>query len=107
MAKLNGINIAIITLYGHAVTVEDGGLTAFEGLRIEFMDGRSVFVASPNGAAPVRFYGEPETESRTAFANPNHDFPQRIMYHRTTDGLRATISKMNADNRVDIDMTPC
>jgi len=72
-------------------TVREGGRTAFEYLRIEENDGRLVYQASPNGAAPTPFTLVELGGQKAVFENLEHDFPQRIVYWRTEAGLCARI----------------
>ncbi len=59
----------------------EGKQPAFEYLRIVEQDGGLVLLASPGGRYPPTAFEAIEVgESRVAFANPAHDFPQRITY---------------------------
>ena len=74
------------TLFGVSRTVVAGKTVAFEFLRIEARADGIFYVAQPNGRPPtdfklVRLEGESVT-----FENPHHDFPQRIIYKKNTDG---------------------
>lgn len=60
--------------------VRDGRMSAFEFLRIVSRGDSTCYVASPNGAPPTTFCLEELGERRVVFANPAHDFPQRILY---------------------------
>ena len=54
--------------------------------------GGMVYLASPGGRQPpTAFHMETLEAQRVVFANPDHDFPQRIMYERRQDRLTATI----------------
>ena len=64
----------------------------FEFLRIELRDGVPTYLAQPQGAPPVAFKLTQSTDSSARFENPQHDFPQRIEYRRTGDGLHAEIA---------------
>jgi len=60
-----------------------GGAPAFEFLRIVEEDGGLVYWASPGGRCPPTPFRAAEVSARRAvFANPEHDFPQRITYWR-------------------------
>jgi hypothetical protein len=54
--------------------------------------------ASPNGRSPVPFRMVALEEGKVVFENPAHDYPTRIVYQRTTDGMTATISGPNGAN---------
>lgn len=61
--------------------VRDGKQPSFELLRVVEQDGGLVFLASPGGRYPPTAFEAIEIgESRVVFANPEHDFPQRITY---------------------------
>jgi Domain of unknown function (DUF6265) len=55
-------------------------MVSFEFLRIEAGSEGIVYVAQPGGRPPTRFTLIEHTGRRVVFANPAHDFPQRILY---------------------------
>jgi len=71
-------------------------LRSWEAMQIERgVDGKLVFYASPKGAPRVAF---PEISSgprEIVFANPQHDYPQRIRYWREGMDLAAETSLMD------------
>lgn len=71
----------------------EGDQPAFEFLRIVERDGGLAYLASPSGRfPPVAFPAIEMGESRIVFANPEHDFPQRITYWLGDgDTLRARV----------------
>ncbi len=94
-------------LFGYAITVRDGKLTAFEDMRIEGTGNEITFVASPNGTAPVRFVAVMQSEQMITFQNPAHDYPQVITYARDKHKLIATISAMGGENPFEFVMQKC
>jgi hypothetical protein len=73
-------------------TVSRGRMGAFEYLRIVERDGGLVYVAQPGGAAATEFVLTELTTTRAVFDNPRHDYPKRIVYELSAEGvLRATI----------------
>ncbi len=52
----------------------------FEYLRIEEKRGKVTYVASPMGRGETRFPMTKCEKQRVVFENPEHDFPQRIVY---------------------------
>lgn len=58
-------------------------------------DGNLVFWASPGGAARVGFPEVSRGSQEITFANPAHDYPQRIRYWREGEALNAEISMMD------------
>ena len=77
-------------LVGMHKEVRNGKMVAFEFLRIVKLDespeGAVGYVSSPNGVAPTTFKLTELGERRVVFANPTHDFPQRILYWLGSDG---------------------
>ena len=68
-------------------------VTSWEWVRIERGDdGVPVFYASPRGAPPVAFRATSASAAKIVFANPAQDYPQRIRYARTAQGIEAEIS---------------
>ena len=55
-------------------------MVSFEFLRIEGGPEGVAYVAQPGGQPPTRFALVEQTDRRVVFANPSHDFPQRILY---------------------------
>jgi hypothetical protein len=79
-------------LIGMHKDVKDGRMTSFEFLRmVPDSTGRLCYVSSPNGAPPTPFCLKEQTDTRVVFENPEHDFPQRILYWREGRQLRARI----------------
>jgi hypothetical protein len=73
-------------------TVSRGRMSAFEYLRIVERDGGLVYIAQPGGAAPTEFVLTELTKTRAVFDNPRHDYPKRIVYELSAEGvLSATI----------------
>ena len=54
----------------------------FEFLRIEQRDSGVVYVASPRGLDATEFVLVSAGPAEAVFENPDHDFPQRIIYRR-------------------------
>jgi hypothetical protein len=55
-------------------------MVSFEFLRIEAGPDGVAYVAQPGGRPPTRFPLVESGPRRAVFANPAHDFPQRILY---------------------------
>ncbi|HMB58960.1 MAG TPA: DUF6265 family protein [Xanthomonadales bacterium] len=73
-------------------TTLSGIMVAFEYLRIVHQDGVTTYVAQPGGSSPTLFPLAGHGDSWVAFENPDHDFPQRIEYHRDGENMQAEIS---------------
>lgn len=68
-------------------------LTGWEAMRIvRGADGKLSFVAQPGGAPPSSFPMVSSDNREIVFANPAHDYPQKIRYWRDEAGLNAEIS---------------
>lgn len=86
-------------LFGSSVTVDEGGAVSFfEQLRIEPTDTGLAYYAYPAGSGPTRFDSVEQGEQAITFANPTHDYPQRISYRREGGQLRVTISLHDGGN---------
>lgn len=72
-------------------SVRAAGGVFFEYLRIVEEEGAVVYYASPVGRAATPFTLVESGDRRAVFANPEHDFPQRIIYESTGEELIATI----------------
>jgi hypothetical protein len=69
-----------------------GKMNAFEYLRIVERDGGLVYFAQPGGAKATEFVLTELTKTRAVFDNPRHDYPKRIVYELSAEGvLSATI----------------
>lgn len=86
-------------LSGRVYKIENTDTLIVEKLRI-FPDKNIVFyeatVPSQNNGNPVRFKLTQQNNSEFQFENPNHDFPQKIIYtFKNKNELTATISGEN------------
>ncbi len=69
------------TMFGVARTVHDDKTTTYEYMRIVTRNnGDIVFVASPAGQATTTFALKHLGDDEVAFENPQHDFPQIVIY---------------------------
>jgi hypothetical protein len=83
--------------------VGKGRTMSFEFLRIEQRGDQIVYLSMPNGRSPATPFPLKEVSgTRVVFANPAHDFPQRIIYWKDGNDLRARIEgTMNGKERGD------
>lgn len=65
--------------------------TQFEFLRIAPHGDGLALLASPSGKPAVAFELVESAEGLAVFANPEHDFPQRITYRRQGDAMTARV----------------
>jgi len=78
-------------MIGMSKTVPAKGKTMFEFVRIAEVDGKLAYLAMPDGQLPTTFPLKSSTDSRIVFENPQHDFPQRVIYWRAGEKLCARI----------------
>lgn len=97
------------TMLGMSRTVRDGRTVEFEFMQIRTGDGTLVYEARPSGQPMAIFTLKSAAEGTVTFENPSHDFPQRIVYRQTGDGIAARIEgTMNGTPRgVDFPFTRC
>lgn len=68
-------------MLGMSRSVRDGKLREYEFMRIvPGDDGKLRFVANPSGQAEAAFPMKDVAEGAVTFENPEHDFPQRVLY---------------------------
>lgn len=84
-------------IVGHSVTVRNGR-SGFESARIApLKDGGLAYFAQPGGAPATPFRLIDSGLQRAVFANPDNDFPHRIIYERAGDVLTARIEGADDD----------
>jgi hypothetical protein len=79
-------------MLGLGRTLKAGKTVSFEFLRISHAGGITNYLAQPQGAAPTAFRLTDAGADWARFENPRHDFPRRVEYRRTTDGLHAEVA---------------
>lgn len=73
-------------MLGVSRSVRDGKTVAFEFIRIvEQDDGELEFIASPSQQKTASFSMTSIKDREVMFENPDHDFPQRIIYRLISD----------------------
>lgn len=86
-------------MMGSGRTGKGDAVGHWEWMRIERdAEGRPIFLASPKGAEPSAFPPVRATATEIEWQNASHDYPQRIVYRRTADGLDAEISLIDGSN---------
>lgn len=76
----------------------------WEWMRVERgADGALSFFASPKGAPQTGFKAVSVTADDVVFENRAHDFPQRVRYWKTADGIAAEIAKADGSNAIRYD----
>ena len=80
------------TMMGMSRTVAGEKTVEFEYLRIEQRADGIYYVAHPKARCPgTDFKLTRASTTEAVFENPQHDFPKRIIYRKTDDGLTASI----------------
>ena len=86
------------TLEGISFMTSNNDTVFSEKMRIEFSNNECCYipvVKNQNDGKPVIFKLISEIDGKYVFENPEHDFPQRIVYsNATTDSLHAWIDGM-------------
>jgi hypothetical protein len=67
--------------------VRDGRAVSFEFIRIQESADGVTYWASPNGKPATPFRAIEIAGQRVVFENKEHDFPQRVIYRLTSDGM--------------------
>lgn len=88
-------------LSGRVIKLENTDTLLVEQLRI-FRDKKDIYyeatVPSQNNGQPVRFKLTKQNNNKFEFENPDHDFPQKIVYtFENKNELRAIISGENKE----------
>lgn len=89
-------------MFGMSRTVRGDTMVAeFEHLQILERNGRAIYHAEPSGQKPTDFEAKSVSDTLVVFENPEHDFPQRIIYRkRGADSLIARVEgTMNGQAR--------
>lgn len=79
-------------MLGTGRTVRDGRAVEYEFTRITHSGDTLAFHALPSGQPLATFDAVARAEDSVVFANPQHDFPQRVTYKRlSADSLHAWV----------------
>jgi hypothetical protein len=73
-------------MLGQHRDLKGGKAVAWEFLRIQDDETGTVYWGSPMGVTPTPFRLVEQGPQRAVFANPEHDFPKRILYWLDGDG---------------------
>ena len=88
-------------MIGSARIGKGEALIMWEAARIEReKDGGLTFWGSPRGVTPTPFPMVASSTTMIEFANPKHDYPQRIRYWREGQTLKAEISRSDGSKAV-------
>ena len=79
------------SMLGMSRTVRGGKMAEFEFLQIREAAGQLAYIAKPAGQPEAAFPAKTVTASEIVFENLKHDFPHRIIYRKTADGVAARV----------------
>ena len=74
------------TMMGYSRSAGGGRRVHYEHLRIDSNDGVLTYFADPVGQAPTAFTLRESNDQGLVFENPQHDYPQRIVYRWVSAG---------------------
>jgi hypothetical protein len=96
------------TLFGVNRTVRNGKTVAYEFMQIRSTDDGGIeFIARPSGQTGASFQMQVLSEDEVVFENPDHDFPQRVIYRLESPGNLAASIEGNVkgeDRTIDFPM---
>jgi hypothetical protein len=92
------------SMIGMSRTVAQAKTVATEFLSIEVVEGKLSYVARPSGQATTAFPATKVTATEVVFENLTHDFPQRIIYRKTAEGLHARVESADGKKGQDYPM---
>ncbi len=87
------------TFAGSATMRHDGRIVSTEQVRLMRFAGSWVYLAATGPGRITSFVRVAADDRGWTFANPEHDFPRRIVYTMHGDTLRAWIDDGEADGR--------
>lgn len=91
-------------MLGVSTSVRGDRAVSWEFLRIERKRDRLIYHAFPSGQMPTAFPAITESDTVLVFENLDHDFPQRVIYRRTSaDSLHARIEGVVRDTLRGVD----
>ena len=98
------------TMLGMSRTVVDGKTKEFEFLQIRVSDSGEIhFIAKPSGQPEATFKLTSGNPKEAVFENPEHDFPQKVIYRLAEDGSLAARIEGTIDGKakgIDFPMKP-
>ncbi len=91
-------------MMGMSRTLSGGRVVTTEFLSIEVYEGKLSYVARPSGQAMTAFPLVSATATEAIFENLAHDFPQRIVYRKTSTGISARVESADGKKGQDFPM---
>ena len=75
------------TMFGVSRTVKNGKTVEFEFVQLRVnAEGKLVFIALPSGQKEATFVASAVGKDSVTFENPQHDFPQKVIYRLEPGG---------------------
>lgn len=88
------------TMMGMSRTVRGDTVVEYEFVRLFERKEALVYAAQPSGQPSAEFTSTQIADGAITFANPQHDFPQRVIYRLAGDSLHARVEgTMNGRER--------
>lgn len=89
------------TMFGVGRTVKNGKTVDFEFVQLRTnADGKLVFIAQPSGQKEATFVASSITDNSVTFENPQHDFPQKVIYRLQPEGRLVARIEGTRDGKV-------
>ena len=85
------------SMIGMSRTVTDGKTSAYEFLRIIQENSEVFYIANPSKQQETSFKLIKQSNNEAIFENPNHDFPQRIIYRLKSK--TSLVARIEGDNK--------
>lgn len=73
------------TMLGLSRVIKNGKTVSFEFMRLVETEAGIDFIALPKGQEQASFHLAGPASEELVFENPNHDFPQKIIYRKVSD----------------------
>ena len=89
------------TMLGVSRTVKNGKTVEFEFMQLRTSaEGKLVLIALPSGQKETTFVASAVSERSVTFENPQHDFPQRVIYRLQPEGRLVARIEGTRDGKV-------
>lgn len=88
-------------MFGVSRTVKNGKTVEFEFVQLRTnAEGKLVLIALPSGQKEATFVASSVTENSVTFENPQHDFPQKVIYRLQSEGRLVARIEGTRDGKV-------
>ncbi|MFC4310890.1 DUF6265 family protein [Steroidobacter flavus] len=89
------------TMLGVSRTVKNGKTVEFEFMQLRTnAEGKLVFIALPSGQQETTFVSSSVRHDSVTFENPEHDFPQKVIYRLQSEGRLVARIEGTRDGKV-------